>query len=348
MHKSVKLVSFCICVALLFSFPVISYAADIPVDSAEVQGLADNGEVNTNTGSNGSAIRFGTIIYGRVNMITTNYTFTVTGNAGDVITVDASMVNNGFTGVTGYATLYNSYVDSVIGQAVNGTSFSLTVQLVTDVKDQPMTVSCTLTPQGVRSGYENDYARFGWRMSITRTSETNGLLDTLIDWVQGIFDNLSELPDKISGFFSDLGDDLTAWFEDVGDWFTDLGNDLSAWFSDLGDRISGFFTNLGNSISGFFEKLWNRIYWGNENGASEYDPPVFGSSLDDVLDTLDGYIAQLDDTNQQIQDTTDESVAYVEQGTDVIDTIFGVFPSILTGLVVFGIVFIFCRKVVGR
>lgn len=347
MHKSVKLVSLCICVALLFSFPLTVYAANIPVDSAEVQAEADNGEINTATGSNGTSIRFGTIIYGRVEQIVTNYSFTVTGNAGDVITVEAHMTSAGFTGVNGTVRLQNSYVDGV-SQSFSGTSFSISVQLVTDVTDQQMTVSCRLTPQGVRSNYENQYARFGWRMSVTRTSETNGFLNTLIEWVQGIFDNLSELPDKISGFFSDLGDDLTAWFEDVGDWFTELGNDIQSFFTDLGNRISGFFTNLSNSISNFFEKLWNRIYWGNENGESEYDPPVFGSSLDDVLDTLDDYISQLDDTNQQIQNTTDESVAYVEQGTEVINTIFGVFPSILTGLVVFGIVFIFCRKVVGR
>lgn len=347
MRKFVKLVSFCICVALFLSFPLTSYAADIPVDSAEVQAEADNGEVNTNTGQNGYAIEFGTIIYGRVTEMTTNYEFTVTGNAGDVITIDATMIVGGFTGVTGTARLQNSFVDGS-SVNINGNSFSLTVQLLTDVSEQTMNVSCKLFPKGVKSGFENLRARFGWRMSVTRTSETNGLLDTLIDWVEGIFDNLSDLPSKIGDFFTNLTNSIKGWFEDVGDWFTDLGNDLSAWFSDLGDRISGFFTNLGNSISGFFEKLWNRIWWGNENGESEYQPPVFGTSLDEVLDTLDGYIQQLDDTNQQIEDSKNTSVQYVEQGTEVINTIFGVFPSILIALVVFGVVFIFCRKVVGR
>ena len=346
MRKSVKLVSLLLCLTLFFSYPFSAYAGAGSFQSAEVQCKFDNDQVVSNSGRNGVAISLSPGIYSRMVDLTTNYTFLVTGDAGDTVTVTAS-IKGYVTRVTGTALVYSSGVANKTS-TINGNTLKFSFELLSNCDKQPITVSCSMIVNSVDSSHGLSNAAFGWDMDLSVKSETNSMLSSISEWVEGIFDDIQDLPNKIGDFFSSLTSSLSSWFDDVGDWFTQLGNNIKEWFSDLGDRISGFFTNLGNSISGFFEKLWNRIYWGNENGEAEYQPPVFGSSLDDVLDTLDGYITQLDDTNDQIESATDTSVAYVEQGTTVINSVFGVFPSIVTALVIFGVVFIFCRKVVGR
>lgn len=358
MRKSAKLVSLCMCVALFmsvfFSFPQTALAVDIVSADVSIAGAFDNGTVVNNTGRNNQLISLSPGIYHRVTSIAFNYYFVVEkAEPGDTFTVEGSLLSScGFSGLTGF-------VNCTLGSGAynfSGTSFSFSFEIDTEITEPTkFNIGGICSPTGVKSGYDDRDAAFGLNVSVEQTSETNGLLNTLIGWVEDIFENLKQLPNKISGFFSDLKNNLSDWFDSVGDWFSDLGDSLSDWFSDIGDwfvnlgnEISGFFTDIGDRISNFFEKLWNRIYWGNENGESEYDPPVFGGAIDEVLDKLDEYIKQLDDTNEQIQNATDTSVAYVEQGTAVINSIFGVFPSVMTALVVFGIVFIFCRKVVGR
>lgn len=199
-----------------------------------------------------------------------------------------------------------------------------------EVKTSSSYINFHFVSNQIRKSSDSTNPSTRFNLSYQVESADTGLLRNILDFIKTI-------PTKIGDFFSNLINNLQTLFENVGDWFAELG-----------DKISGFFQDLGNSISGFFEKLWNRIYWGNEEGESEYEPPVFSSGLDEALDQIDGYIAQLDDTNTEIENAKNESVAYVEQGTTVINTIFGVFPSVLTALVVFGVVFIFCRKVVGR
>lgn len=192
-------------------------------------------------------------------------------------------------------------------------------------------------------------------ISVSTDSKTDSLLNSIIDYIKEIFNSLSELPNKIQSFFTDLKGNLSSWFDDVGEWFTELKDNISAWFSDvgnwfveLGDKIKGFFSELSDNISGFFEKLWNKIWWGNENGESEYEPPTFSSGLTEILDKIDEYISSLEDTQTEIDNAKNNIVGYVEQGTSVINSVFGVFPTALTALVLFAIAFLFARKVVGR
>lgn len=333
------LIVLAVCAAFLV--PLTAQAAAVPVTGASVQGRFDNGSTVTQEGSNGVALSLSPGIYQRLTRLSTNYEILVTGSAGDMITVTGYILGH-VTSVHGSMMVYNDFVDtSSSSVVVNGNEFTLTFQLVSNVNSQSMTVTGSLFVDSYDQSYGLDDARFGWNMSVESQSEGNSLLQRILDFIKSI-------PDSISNLFSGLTNSLKDWFNNVGDWFSDLGDSIGAWFSDLKTNIQNFFTNLGNSISGFFEKLWNRIYWGNENGESEYQPPTFSSSLDDVLDKIDQYITQLDDTNTEIENAKNESVSYVEQATSVINSLFGVFPSVLIALVVFGVVFIFCRKVVGR
>lgn len=175
------------------------------------------------------------------------------------------------------------------------------------------------------------------KLSCSYDTESGSLLNSIIEYIKEIFNSLKELPNKIQSFFTDLKDNISAWFDDVGNWFVELG-----------DKIKGFFSELSDNISGFFEKLWNKIWWGNENGESEYEPPTFSSGLTEILDKIDEYITSLEDTQTEIDNAKNNIVGYVEQGTSVINSVFGVFPTALTALVLFAIAFLFARKVVGR
>lgn len=118
----------------------------------------------------------------------------------------------------------------------------------------------------IENTYEKDYAWFGLNASLSSKSETNGLLDTIIQFVKGIFENIKELPSKIGDFFSNLSNSLKQWFADVGNWFTTLGNNIKEWFTNLGDNLRQWFANvgdwfssLGEKIGGFFTDIFNKI-----------------------------------------------------------------------------------------
>ena len=333
------LIVLAVCAA--FFIPFSAQAATVPVTSASVQGRFDNGSTVMQTGSNGVALSLSPGIYQRLDRLATNYEILVTGNAGDLITVTGYILGH-VTSVHGQMMVYNDFVDTSNSSViVNGNKFELTFQLVSNVNNQSMTVTGSLNVDSYDQSYALDDARFGWNMTVESQSESNSLLQRILDFIKSI-------PDSISNLFSGLTNSLRDWFNNVGEWFTNLADSIGQFFTDLKNNISNFFTTLGNNISGFFEKLWNRIYWGNDNGESEYNPPVFSSSLDEVLDKIDDYITQLEDTNSEIENAKVQSVSYVQHATTVINSIFGVFPSVLIALVVFGVVFVFCRKVVGR
>ena len=186
-----------------------------------------------------------------------------------------------------------------------------------------------------------------------------GWFDSLFGWLKDIRDNaldgfkdignwFSELGDKIQTFFNNLSDNIKGFFTELGNkisgFFTDLKNNLKTWF----DNIGNWFTEIGDKISGFFEKLWNRIWYGNENGASEYQKPVINNKLNDILDTMDGYQQQLKDTISTINTSAEQVSTYISTGTQLIEGVIGVGGVGLTALIVFGMVFILVRKVVGR
>ena len=202
-------------------------------------------------------------------------------------------------------------------------------------------------------------------------------LSSIIEYVKNIFTKIGELPSAIgkfvtdlgnkisglfsnltsslSGFFTNMTNSLKGWFENIGSWFTELGNNIKQWFTNLTnnlkkwfDNIGQWFTDLGNDISSWFNKLFNKLWWGNENGESEYQPPVFSSGVTDVLDKIQEYIDSLENTLNQIDGASASVSAQIKQATGIVDSFLGVVPSSVIALITFGIVFIFSRKVVGR
>lgn len=336
------LIVLAVCAA--FSFPLTAYAASLtPVQdsSTPVAVFRNNNNRDYYTFGidyNGDPIQHPDVKSGDVKQLWFYFDFNNQFSVDDVITGSYNSVLGNVAG-SGFevSLIYDdgsqsSYVPAG-GESGN---FKITVEKATKG------VQLRFRSTGLRYGDDLDgQATTRFRLVVNTAGATDGLLSQIIELIKSI-------PDSFSSFFSSLTNSLKDWFSNVGEWFSDLGDSIGQWFTDLKNNISNFFTTLGNNISGFFEKLWNRIYWGNENGESEYQPPVFSSSLDEVLDKIDDYITQLEDTNSEIENAKVQSVSYVKHATTVINSIFGVFPSVLIALVVFGVVFVFCRKVVGR
>lgn len=179
-------------------------------------------------------------------------------------------------------------------------------------------------------------------------SEQTGFFNSVKEFFQELFEKLTSAFDNIGAWFSELGDKIKSFFTDLTDniksFFSDLSGNLKEWFNNIGD----WFTEIGDKISGFFEKLWNRIWWGNENGESEYQKPVIDNKLNDILDTLDDYQLQLKNTIDTIGSAADEVSTYISTGTQLVNGVIGVAGVGFTALIVFGIVFVLVRKVVGR
>lgn len=211
---------------------------------------------------------------------------------------------------------------------------------------------------------EQDYLDSNFVIGVTSfdvdiKSEQQGFFDNIKEWFENLFElltskftqlvqNISDLGSKIGNFFSSLTESIKGFFSDLGqnikEQFNSIISNLRTWFSNVGD----WFSNLGNSISGFFEKLWNRIYWGNEKGESEYQKPVINNKLNDILDTLDGYQLQLKGAIDTIGTAAEDVSTYISTGSSVITGIMNVGGIGFTALIVFGIVFVLVRKVVGR
>ena len=183
--------------------------------------------------------------------------------------------------------------------------------------------------------------------------------DSLFQWLKDIRDgNISfadsvktaftTITDNIKNFFSELGKKLTDGFtnltNNIRDFFTNLGNNLKDWFDDVGQ----WFTDIGDRIGEFFTSIWNKIWYGNEKGESEYQKPVINNKFNDILETLTEYQEQLKGTISTISASADSVSAYISTGTQLVNGVINVAGAGFTALIVFGMVFVLVRKVVGR
>lgn len=199
----------------------------------------------------------------------------------------------------------------------------------------------------VTSGYETLYARFT-SCEFSIKSADSGMLSSIKNFFHQLFERLTNGFEAIGSWFSDLGDKIGSFFinliNNIRSFFTDLKNNLKELF----DNVGQWFQDIGDKISGFFEKLWNRIWWGNENGESEYQKPVINNKLNDILDKLQEYQDNLKSAISTINSASDDVAAYISTGTELVNGVIGVAGAGFTALIVFGIVFILVRKVVGR
>lgn len=332
--KTVKkaLTAFLAVFLLISVIPFTAYASDYQIQNIYGESLSDNNvKVMSDNVGNGEEMNFTPAIAGRVERVTVYVTFKISqAKQGDNITLSASLYSPQLSNMGGFVRISsNEYFKADNANFSNG-KCSITAKALTDVQDKMLSMEIWVKTFTVNDGYSDVDLTLRCNASSERISETTGLLNSIIEFVKGIFENIKELPNKI------------------GDFFNNLIDKLSTWFTNLTDSISGFFTDIKDNINGFFEKLWNRIYWGNENGESEYQKPSFGENFTKMLDKLEAYVNQLKQVQGNISDSKTEAVGYLTQGTTLINSVMGVFPSVLTAFVSFGLAFIFCRKVVGR
>lgn len=173
-------------------------------------------------------------------------------------------------------------------------------------------------------------------------------LTNVLTWLKEIRDKIvngiTEITNAIELQFHQLVEKLQSLFDDVTEWLFNCVESIQ----DFMHNVGAWFTNLGNSISGFFEKLWNRIWWGNENGESEYVKPTISNKLLDILATLQDYQEKLKGTIDTIGSAANDVASYISAGTSFVNGVVGVAGAGFTALIVFGIVFVLVRKVVGR
>lgn len=146
---------------------------------------------------------------------------------------------------------------------------------------------------------------------------------------------------KTQGMISQL-------ISDIADWFSNLIEKMGNFFTELGNKIGGFFTDLANKIGDFFTKLWNKIWWGNEAGESEYEPPDVGSKFDEVIASLNDWLSQLKGFSDTVDSQGDEVADYISTGSDFATKFLTYAPAPILIFLTFGIVFVVVRKVVGR
>lgn len=204
----------------------------------------------------------------------------------------------------------------------------------------------------------DDSAKFYWKAegaSFRTTSAQNGFWDNVKNALSNILTWLKDIRDKIVNGFNDLGNSIVNQFNNLLNNLQKLFDEVTEWLFNCVDSIQDFmhnvgawFTNLGNTISGFFEKLWNRIWWGNENGESEYVKPTISNKLLDILATLQDYQEKLKSTIDTIGSAASDVANYISAGTSFVNGVVGVAGAGFTALIVFGIVFVLVRKVVGR
>lgn len=86
------------------------------------------------------------------------------------------------------------------------------------------------------------------------------------------------------------------------------------------------------------------------NNAGSDEPPLDTdiSAFQSAIDTMNGWLAQLDEFANTIDTAGQTAHEYISQGSDLITGFLGVAPAAVIALVAFGVVFIVVRKIVGR
>lgn len=99
--------------------------------------------------------------------------------------------------------------------------------------------------------------------------------------------------------------------------------------------------DLDNSINKGVEKI--------ENAGSD-EPPLDTdiSAFQSAIDTMNGWLNQLDEFANSIDSAGQTVSAYISKGTELFNGFMGIAPASVIALVAFGVVFLVIRKIVGR
>lgn len=99
--------------------------------------------------------------------------------------------------------------------------------------------------------------------------------------------------------------------------------------------------DLDNSINKGVEKI--------ENAGSD-EPPLDTdiSAFQSAIDTMNGWIDQLNEFADSIDSAGETVNQYISKGTELFNGFMGIAPASVIALVAFGVVFLVIRKIVGR
>mgnify|MGYP002515800794 CR=1 FL=1 len=86
-----------------------------------------------------------------------------------------------------------------------------------------------------------------------------------------------------------------------------------------------------------------------ENAGSD-SPPLDTdiSAFQSAIDTMDGWIDQLNEFSDSIDSAGETAHEYISKGTELFNGFMGVAPASVIALIAFGVVFLVIRKIVGR
>lgn len=86
-----------------------------------------------------------------------------------------------------------------------------------------------------------------------------------------------------------------------------------------------------------------------ENAGSN-EPPLDTdiSAFQSAIDTMNGWLDQLDDFADSIDSAGETASEYISKGTELFNGFMGIAPASVIALVAFGVVFLVIRKIVGR
>lgn len=99
--------------------------------------------------------------------------------------------------------------------------------------------------------------------------------------------------------------------------------------------------DLDNSIDKGVEKIENA---GSDSPPLDTDISAFQSAID----TMNGWLDQLDQFADSIDSAGQTASAYISKGTELFNGFMGIAPASVIALVAFGVVFLVIRKIVGR
>ncbi len=200
--------------------------------------------------------------------------------------------------------------------------------------------------------------------------DDSGLLNGVLDWlsriyhsvaggtdregvnhtgiVQGIKNGLTNLGDRFSTFISDLKQGLIDKLEGVKSSIENTINGIQQWFIDLKNSIKDFFTMLKNYLLYFQHPVTlnsDGVLVGAD-GQPVYTNP-FANALEKVEDTVYGWLDDISNFLDGIDESRQNVSEYLENGSTFINGIFKISP-IFSVCVAFAVVFLVIRKVVGR
>lgn len=167
--------------------------------------------------------------------------------------------------------------------------------------------------------------------------EFESLSSTLSNYYGNLWEKITNERAAITGDNASRFSTLTSYIDEQ---FTALSSNMQKQSSDIQSNASQNSQNEIDNANKNQEEIMN--------GDKEYEEYEFSSGLTDVLVKIEEYCDSLDNTLVQIDSAADVASSYIQQGTSVIDGVFGVLPTAVIALITFGIVFIFARKVVGR